>query len=190
MKSFTNRELAMTALMTALVYLASAFLSIPIPTALGMTRIHLGNVLCLLSGMLLGYWKGGLAAGLGSMLFDLTNPMFIVSAPLTFIFKFAMAWICGWICALPGKSIKVRLIEGSIAGSLSYVFLYLLKNFLDSVLVVNMPMQGVWMLMLQKGSVSLINAAIACLIAVPLGAAMLHSSLFSGRISSLSKKSF
>ena len=75
----------------------AAFLQLSIPTAIGTTRIHLGNVMCLLSGMLLGPVYGGVAAGVGSMLFDLTSPVYISSAPFTFIFKFAMAWLCGKI---------------------------------------------------------------------------------------------
>ena len=54
---------------------------IPISTGIDNTRIHLGNVLCLLSGLL---WRlaGRMAAGLGSAIFDLTNPLYIASHPL------------------------------------------------------------------------------------------------------------
>ena len=73
------RMIAAVSILAAMVYVTSAFLQIPIPTPIGSTRLHLGNVMCLLSGMLLGPWYGGLAAGFGSMLFDLLNPAYIAS---------------------------------------------------------------------------------------------------------------
>ncbi|MDE6128728.1 MAG: ECF transporter S component, partial [Lachnospiraceae bacterium] len=91
-KKITLMELSLISVMTAAVYVASAFLQIPVPTPIGSTRLHMGNVMCLLSGMLLGSWQGGLAAGLGSMLFDLTSPAYISSAPFTFLFKFLISW--------------------------------------------------------------------------------------------------
>ena len=71
-------------------------ISVPIPVAIGdVTRIHLGNIFCLLSGLVLGPVGGGLAAGLGSALYDMTNPAYIASAPFTFAFKFMLAAVCG-----------------------------------------------------------------------------------------------
>ena len=72
-KGMTARSITLTGIMAAAVYMASAFLQIPVPTAIGSTRIHMGNVMCLLSGMVLDPVSGGLAAGIGSMFFDLTN---------------------------------------------------------------------------------------------------------------------
>ena len=69
MKKMTVRDITRIGIMAAAVYVASAFLQIPIPTAIGSTRLHMGNVMCLLSGMLLGAVPGGLAAGTGSMFF-------------------------------------------------------------------------------------------------------------------------
>ena len=97
MKKTNTRRLVFTSMMAAIVYITSAFLQISIPTVIGSTRLHMGNVMCLLSGMLLGPLYGGIAAGVGSMLFDLTNPTYISSAPFTLVFKFGMAWLCGKI---------------------------------------------------------------------------------------------
>ena len=44
--------------MAAAVYVASAFLQIPIPTVIDNMRLHMGNVICLLSGLLLGPVQG------------------------------------------------------------------------------------------------------------------------------------
>ena len=63
MKKLKIRQVAFVGIMAALVYVTSAFLQINIPTAIGSTRLHMGNVMCLLSGLLLGPLSGGLAAG-------------------------------------------------------------------------------------------------------------------------------
>ena len=73
-------RVTLTAVFAALVFVSS-MLSVPIPVAIGdVTRIHLGNIFCLLSGFVLGPVAGGLAAGLGSALYDVTNPAYIASA--------------------------------------------------------------------------------------------------------------
>ena len=77
MNGSKNRQaltmLCMAAVMAALVALGSK-LEIQIPSILGTSRFHLGNVMCALSGLLLGPWWGGLAAGMGSAIFDLFDP--------------------------------------------------------------------------------------------------------------------
>lgn len=54
MKKVSIKEIALIGIMAAAVYVSSAFLQIPIPTAIDNTRLHMGNVMCLLSGLLLG----------------------------------------------------------------------------------------------------------------------------------------
>lgn len=179
-KKWTTREITYIGIMAAAVYAASAFLQIPIPTVIGSTRLHMGNVMCLLAGMLLGSVQGGLAAGIGSMLFDLTNPAYVASAPFTFCFKFAMAWICGAVIwgKLPLKHIRQRYLIGSVAGSFSYVICYLLKNFVEHQYVMGLPLQAVLLMIAQKAAVSGINAVVACVVAVPLGLALRRVTAF------------
>lgn len=139
----TLRHVTLTGVMAAAVYVASAFLQIPIPTAIDSTRLHMGNVMCLLSGLLLGALPGGLAAGVGSMLFDLTNPAYVASAPFTFVFKFLMACSCGKIASLsrPGRS--VRFAAGAFGGSALYILLYLSKSFAEHYFVLRLPAEAV-----------------------------------------------
>ena len=63
-------NLALTGLMGALV-IVGTFISIPIPVLGDRTMIGLGNVFCILSGLLLGPVYGGAAAGIGSGVYDL-----------------------------------------------------------------------------------------------------------------------
>ena len=77
-------------LLGALVFVSN-YLSFPIPVPVGdISRIHLGNAFCLLAGFVMGPIGGGLASGIGAMLYDLTNPAYIASAPFTFVFKFLL----------------------------------------------------------------------------------------------------
>ena len=70
---FTTRKLAFLGMMTALVF-ASNYARIIMPIAIGgRTSFTLANIVCCLSGLLLGP-IGGLASGLGSALYDLTSP--------------------------------------------------------------------------------------------------------------------
>ena len=173
-KTISVRELSLVGLMPAMVYVTSAFLQIPIPTVIGNTRIHMGNVMCLLSGLLLGPLWGGLAAGIGSVFFDLTNPAYIASAPFTFVFKFLMAWVCGILYQKwkgKGKVILFSALAGT-AGALTYVILYLAKNFFESYIFLQLPLAGVLVSIGEKGVVSLANGIIAVVVAVPLSMAI------------------
>ena len=119
-------RVTLTAVFAALVFVSS-MISVPIPVAIGdVTRIHLGNIFCLLSGFVLGPVGGGLAAGLGSALYDMTNPAYIASAPFTFVFKFLLAAVCGWAAYARGSRAENhgQNILAAIAGSATYMVLY------------------------------------------------------------------
>lgn len=171
-KKITVKEMTMIGIMAAAVYISSAFLQIPISTAIDNTRLHMGNVMCLLAGLLLGSWQGGLAAGIGSMFFDLTNPAYIASAPFTFAFKFLMAWLCGKIAANQKIDRNKRFVIGALSGSALYVILYLSKSFIEHRFILNIPLQAVMLTVSQKAVVSGVNAVVAVCVAVPLGLAL------------------
>ena len=167
MKKITVKEVCFIGIMAALVYVTSAYLQIPIPTAIGSTRLHMGNVMCLLSGLLLGPVQGGLAAGIGSMFFDLTNPAYIASAPFTLVFKFLMAFICG-IISKGGKEKLWAMILGAAIGAISYVCLYLGKSFIGDYWVLGLPLEGVMLSIGTKAITSTVNGIIAAVVSVPL----------------------
>lgn len=132
-------RVTLTAVFAALVFVSS-MLSVPIPVAIGdVTRIHLGNIFCLLSGFVLGPVAGGLAAGLGSALYDLTNPAYITGAPFTFVFKFLLAAVCGWVAYARGSRAERhgQNILAGVAGSAAYMVLYLGKSFIEGLLLGN-----------------------------------------------------
>lgn len=91
-------KIVITGLMAALCYVAFTFLKIPIPTFGGdMVALHIGNAFCVLAALLLGGWYGGLAGSLGMTIADLLDPVFITSAPKTFVLKLCIGLITGLI---------------------------------------------------------------------------------------------
>ncbi len=118
------------AIMAAIIFVATYFIRIEIPTPTGPTNIKMGNILCLVAGMLFGGIYGGLAAGIGSVFFDLLNPAYISSAPFTLVFFFTMGAVCGFISHSGGaKGLStVRNTIGAICGAASYFVLHIGKN--------------------------------------------------------------
>ena len=93
----TTKKIVLTALMAALTVVGS-YLRIVLPLDIaGTTAFHLGNIMCAMSGILLGPWLGGLAAGLGSAMFDVLNPLYISEAWITFLMKGAYGVAVGLI---------------------------------------------------------------------------------------------
>lgn len=127
MNGKTLRKMVFTAMMAAFVFVATYFLKIRIPTPTGYTMLKMGNILCVLSGLLFGPLCGGLAAGIGSALYDLTDPVFAASAPTTFVRFFIMGFLAGLIAHMgkaDGQNMKRNLVA-AIVGAMSYVLLYI-----------------------------------------------------------------
>ena len=165
MSETSGRTLRITvaAMMAAMVYVVTLF-RFPF---LG-SKVHFANALCLLSGLLLGPVTGGLAAGLGSGLYDaFTGGYGLVEALITFASKFAMAWVCGTIAASEHERRgKVdRTVVACVAGALTYVALYMLKTFILNRFVYGYPLDAVGATMVAKLIPSLINAGFASVVA-------------------------
>ncbi|MGN0629609.1 MAG: ECF transporter S component [Oscillospiraceae bacterium] len=137
MKKFTVRDLAEIGVLAALVFVATYFIKIgPIPTPAGPTMLKTGNAVCLIGAILFGKVKGGLAAGIGSMLYDLTDPAFVASAPFTLVFFFAMAFVCGLVSHIggnKGENVKQDVI-GAACGALTYLVLHIGKSYITLVI--------------------------------------------------------
>ena len=137
---------------------------------LGQSKVHFANSMCLLSGLLLGPVWGGTAAGLGSAIYDvLLGGYSFFDALITFVSKFAMAWVTGilyqkWVLSREEKSWKenlLPLIVSCVLGALTYVALYMLKTWLFKLYVEPVPVDTIPGIMVAKLIPSLINAAVA-----------------------------
>lgn len=154
-------------LMAALVYIGN-YMQIPLSDDM---RVHLGNSMCLLAGLLFGGTTGGLASGIGGFLFDLFDPRYITSAPMTFINKFIMGWTAGMISRSGIKNESARTIIAAIIGQLTYIILYPGKSFIEQLILGN-PVQTAVTVMLEKAGTACINGVLAVVISVPLAMAL------------------
>lgn len=162
--------------MAAIIFALTYFVKFSVPTPAGPVMIKVANAFCLLAGVLFGGLKGGLAAGIGSMFYDLLDPVYITDAPITLIRFFLMAFICGIICFSKGKEISVsRLIIGTSAGSLFSLAFYFVQSIIKQQLL-GQPFDVAVVQCLAKMGVSTINAVlaviVAMLLAVPLRKAL------------------
>ena len=115
-----TRELVKTALMAAIIFVATYAIRIPNPATGGYS--HLGDCMIFLGVILLGRKNGSIAAGIGGALSD-----FLAGVPLwilpTLIIKFIMGYIMGSIIHLNPTSKKLQMI-GSISGGLFQIIAY------------------------------------------------------------------
>lgn len=105
------RKLVISALMAALVCVATMVVRIPTPTN---GYVNLGDCFVLLSGWLLGPWWGGAAAGIGSMLTDLFAG-YTSFAPGTFLIKGLMAVMAYFLYTAMKKSSAGAIVSGVAA---------------------------------------------------------------------------
>lgn len=176
-------KLVVAALMAALVAVFSK-LQIQIPAIIGVSRFHLGNVMCALSGILLGPWWGGLASGVGSAIFDLFDPAHLADFPVTLVTKGLYGMISGLVFF---KGFKRRSNYGtelvaSLCGAVSYAVLYLAKKFfLDAMLLAGMSTSAAWLVVVEKIPSTTFNAVVAIIFAPILGVAI-HKGLKSAHL--------
>ncbi|MGN0636833.1 MAG: ECF transporter S component [Huintestinicola sp.] len=107
-------SLVIVGLMAALVY-AGNYLQIKIPNGTLVTRIHLGNSMCLLAGLLFGRLKGGLASGIGAVAGQL---VYIV---LYLLKTFISQLLLGEPASVALKLTSVNAITSTINGVLACV---------------------------------------------------------------------
>ena len=173
-KLFTTKKIVLAALMAALTVAGSSIrVVLPLDIA-GTTAFHLGNIMCALSGILLGPWLGGLAAGLGSAIFDMLNPLYISEAWITFLFKGAYGLAAGLIICCGKKNWGYgKAIVSASAGAAVYAALYLLKSyFYNGLLLQGLTPDAAWLTILGKLPATIFNAAVAIIFAPILAVAI------------------
>lgn len=91
-------KIVYTGLTAALSFVVFYFLQFKIFLPGGdATSIHLGNAVCVLGALLLGGAWGGLGGAIGMTIGDLIDPIYIIYAPKTFILKFCIGLITGFV---------------------------------------------------------------------------------------------
>lgn len=177
-QKMSTQRLAFLGMMTALVFAGNyARIVMPVPVG-GVPSFTLANILCVLSGLLLGP-VGGLASGLGSALYDLTNPLWAAECWITFLTKGAMGLMAGVAVSAgrrgpeAGKATYGRYLLSAVAGCLTYYVLYYLKDFFyNGMLLGGLQPQAAALTLLALVPTSLFNGGVAVIAAPPLALAI------------------
>ena len=172
--TITTKKLVLAALMAALTVVGSAIrIQIPI-SVVGTPALHQGNIFCALSGLLLGPWLGGLAAGLGSFLYDImTN--YISECWITFLTKGAYGLVAGLVAWKAGKMNwnYLKATVATTAAAITYAALYLGKSYLQGILVKGLTSDAALLAVIGKIPATVFNAVVAIIFAPILGLAIL-----------------
>lgn len=181
----TTKQLVLTALMAALTCVGStARVVIPIDIG-GTTAFHLGNIFCALSGILLGPWLGGCAAGLGSLIYDVIfYPAYIDEAWITFLTKGAYGIASGVIIWLGKKDFSyLKATAATVAGAITYAVLYLVKSYFYSAMFKQgLTADAAWIVVIEKLPATVFNAVVAVIFA-PMLATAIRTALRKNRLS-------
>ena len=171
-QKISTKRIAMAGLLAALTAVGSA-IRITVPADLvGTSSIHLGNIFCALSGVLLGPGLGGLAAGLGSAIYDMTNPLYISECWLTFLMKGAYALAAGLVFKHLHLKEYLRDLIATTAGALTYAVLYLGKSYLKAVVVSGLTADAALIAAGAKLPATIFNMVVAMVVAPVLAKAI------------------
>lgn len=173
-RSISTKHIVLTALLAALTVAGSALrITIPVDIA-GTTSFHLGNILCALSGILLGPWYGAAAAGIGSAIYDMLNPLYISEAWITFLTKGAYGLASGLVICWGKKNWGyAKATIATVAGALTYALLYLSKTyFYSGMLLKGLTAEAAALTVVTKLPATTFNAVIAIVCAPPLAIAI------------------
>lgn len=187
-KTISTKKIVLTALLAALTVAGSAC-RISVPSAMGFSYFHLGNIICALAGILLGPVLGGLAAGLGSALYDIFFPQYFSECWITFLTKGILGAVAGlvawrinkpWHCKVSHSTL--RAVLGAVFGALTYAVLYLVKVFLyDGMIIANLTANGALIKAVTTLPATIFNATVA-VVAAPLLAITISAALKQARL--------
>ena len=175
MKNNKIYKITVTGLMAALCYVSVTYIQIPSPVPGGdNVALHIGNAFCILAALLLGGVYGGLAGSLGMTIADLLDPRYITSAPKTFILKFLIGLIAGFvahkIAHISEDHSKTYVFKWSLISSVCAlgfnviadpIFGYFYKNYFLGVPSPAAKIMSTW-----AGGVTAINAVAGTIVVV------------------------
>jgi len=168
------RTLTMAAMFAALCYVGFAFFQIKIPVGDSSTSFHLGNVFCVLAALCIGGLWGGLAGAVGMTIGDLLDPVYITSAPKTFILKLGIGLISGFVAhkifkISQERERKVPLTVATVlscsAGMLFNIVADPLVGYFYKMYIMGVPQDAATILAKMSAVTTSVNAVIAVIAA-------------------------
>ena len=126
MLRFGARELAASAVMGALVCVATLLIQIPIPATKGFFNV--GDALVIVSALTFGPFVGLFAGGVGSSLADLIGGWY-VWVPFTLVIKGIEGFLTGAVIVLDEEQGRKKLILAWFIGGLEMVAGYFIVQY-------------------------------------------------------------
>lgn len=128
--------ISLIGIFTALSYVVTAFVQIPIPATGGY--INVGDLMVMFTALLFGPIVGGISGGVGPMIADILSP-YSIYAPATLIIKGIEGFIIGFIANPKDKNLRIsyRDIIAVIIGGLLIPFGYFIYQ--TSILNLGIP---------------------------------------------------
>ncbi len=173
-------KLTATAMMAAIVFVSN-FLRVTMPVPIGgVTAFTLANIVCALSGILLGPWYGFLAAGLGSFFYDFTNPNYADEALITLYTKGMYALIAGVVLYYLLKNAREKYgaqLAATACAAVVYMVQYSVKVYFWNGMVkggFTEPIQC-WAGVISRLPATVTNGVIAMVFAPILGVALMKA---------------
>ena len=125
----SERKTLLTLIYTAL-FIALCFAGTSIAIPFGASKVHLGNFFCILAGLLSGPLVGGIAGSVGMGLSDLMLGYAWTTTVRTFVLKFLMGFLVGWIFRLLlRKNAKGTPLLFVVSGISLALFVYSLVTY-------------------------------------------------------------
>ncbi len=129
MLRFGTREIALSAIMAALVCVSTLLIQVPIPATQGFFNV--GDAMVMVASLTFGPIVGFFAGGIGSALADLIGGWY-VWVPFTLVIKGLEGFIAGSIMVLDegDKGVKTKIVAWIVAASEMVVRYFLVQYYM------------------------------------------------------------
>ena len=117
------KEITITAMFIALVFVFTAFINIRLPIGGNGGLIHLGNIPLFIAAFIFGKKTGCIAGGVGMALFDLLSG-WTIWAPFTLVIVGLMGYVVGYIAKKSEKRKTLAYLLAIILACIIKVFGY------------------------------------------------------------------
>lgn len=168
--SIHTKDLIITAMCIALVFVATLFLNIRLPISVNGGLVHLGTAMLFITTLLFGPKKGMIIGAVGMGLFDLFSG-WTMWAPFTFVTRGLQAWIVGTIAYSAYRN--ANSIPFNVMGILVSVPVMLAGYYLCEGIIF-----GNWIAPATSIPGNLLQNAVGLVIAIPVVAALKKLPMF------------
>ncbi|RDI41855.1 ECF transporter S component [Falsibacillus pallidus] len=163
-------NLILTAMLIALVFVATIFLNIRLPIAANGGLVHLGTAMAFIATFLFGPKKGAIAGAVGMGLFDLVSG-WTLWAPFTVVARGLQSYIAGkiaWSGGRNGNSAAINLLAAVASAPAMLAVYYICEGIL----------YNNWIAPVASIPGNIVQNVVGIIIAIPLCAALKKISFF------------